>query len=269
MPLPIPRVHAVELNDQPWVPAVLRDTIVETLSRTLRWGKILEGLVDPFQRFLDLAGASEVLDLGSGAGGPAAILSDALAARGRSVRFHLTDLFPRPELWEDLRATRPNALSIVHEPVDATNIPAHLSRGRARVILNVLHHFPPNLARAVLRSAVDDRAALFVAEGFERKPYQFLPFAPVGIPALALSPFLSRDRRVARACLTWLTPIALLASTWDGVVSTLRVYTEAELREMVGDAPAYTFTYGRYRYAFGGEGYYFYGVPRTGGQAAA
>jgi hypothetical protein len=263
--LPLPRVQAFEFNDQPWVPAVLRDTIVEALSRTLRWGKIIEALVDPFERFLERTGTSEVLDLGSGAGGPASILASSLARRGRSVRFLLSDLFPRPDAWAELRRAQPEHIDFVTEPLDATSIPPEHARGRARVILNVLHHFPPELARAVLRAAVEDGAPIFIAEGFERTPVGFLPFAPLGLPALALSPILSSDRRVSRALLTWASPIALGASIWDGFVSTLRVYTEAELREMVAGAAGaeeYEWRYERFVFPFGGRGYAFSGVKR-------
>lgn len=266
-PVPLPRVQSFELNDQDWVPAVLRDTIVEALSRTLRWGRILDNLADPFACFLRATGSTEVLDIGSGAGGPASILADLLAARGCDVRFLLSDLYPRAEVWERLRSKQPTRLDFVSEPVDATAIPEHVSEGRARAILNVLHHLPPELASSVIRSAIRDRAPLFIAEGFERTPLGFLPFAPAGVAALALSPILSPDRRLERALLTWATPVGIAASIWDGFVSTMRVYTEEELREMTrgeDGSDAYTWSYGTYAFPFGGRGYYFMGWPVSG-----
>lgn len=262
--MPLPRVQSFEFNDLPWVPAVLRDTIVESLSRALRWGKILDGLVDPFERFLDHADAREVLDLGSGAGGPASILAAALSGRGRDVQFLLTDLFPRPEVWQRLRSAQPAHLAFVPEPVDATAIAPEVSRGRARAILNVLHHLPPELAASVIACAVRDRAPLFIAEGFERNPLRFLPFAFSGLPALVVSPLAAPDRRLSRIALAWLTPVALAVSIWDGLISTLRVYTEAELRQMAVAAPGgedYTWEYGTYGFPMGGRGYYFMGWP--------
>lgn len=261
--MPLPRVQSFELNDQPWVPSVLRDTIVETLSRTLRWGRVLEGLADPFCQFLDRAGTSEVLDVGSGAGGPASILAERLHARGRDVRFLLSDLFPRVDVWRRLQHEQPHNITFVAEPVDATAIPASLSDGRARALLNVLHHLPPDLAASVIKSAIRARAPLFIAEGFERNPLGFLPFAATGIPALLVSPVFGADRRAQRALLAWASPIALLASAWDGFVSTMRVYTEEELREMTRGEEAsddYTWSYGVYSFPFGGRGYYFMGT---------
>jgi hypothetical protein len=259
--MPLPRIQAFEFNDKAWAPAVLRDTIVESLSRTLSWGKILSGLTAPLASFLEEAGTNEILDIGSGAGAPAAILARALTAAGRPTRFTLTDLYPRVPVWEKLVQEQPDAICYVASSVDATAIDTQLSRGKARAIINVLHHLPPELAGSVLRDAVHSRAPIFVAEGFERNPLRFAAFAPFGLPALALSPLLSRDRRLSRAFLTWATPTALLCSVWDGLVSTLRVYSEAELRSMVGDDSGYRWQYGNFTWVPFGRGYYFYGVP--------
>lgn len=257
----LPRVHLFEFNDQEWAPVALRDTIVESLTRTLLWGHILDGLLDPLLAFLDEAGTRHVLDLGSGAGGPAHALATAAAKRGSSLDLLLTDLFPRPATWQKLKVAHPGLVDFVAEPVDATRIPEALSRGRARVIVNTFHHLPEDLARAVIADAKKSRAPFFMAEGFERNPLRFAAFAPAGLPALLVSPLFAHDRRLARAALVWASPLALLASIWDGLVSTMRVYTEEELREMAGDDPSYRWTYGTYDFAPWGRGYYFCGVP--------
>ncbi len=258
------RRHLFEWNDTDWAPAALRETIVEALSRTLAWGRILRGAVGPFHAFLDATRATEVLDLCSGAGGPALILAEELSRAGVTPpRFVMTDLHPHPEAWTRLRAGHPDVLDFVAEPVDATNIPAGLGEGRARVIINALHHFRPELAAAIVRGACADGPGVFIAEGFERNPLRFAPFAAAGIPALLVNPLLSERHRLAKVFLTWLTPAALAASVWDGLVSTLRVYTEAELREMVAPlGPTFRWEYGTWEFPAFGRGYYFYGVAR-------
>jgi hypothetical protein len=90
------------------MPAAVRDTVVESLTRTLAWGRMLRNLVGPFQEFLDAAGVDQVLDLGSGAAGPATLLADEIRrAGGRPPQFLLTDLHPRVELWEEARRQHP------------------------------------------------------------------------------------------------------------------------------------------------------------------
>lgn len=259
------RAQLFEWNDLPWIPAALRDSIVEALSRTLAWGHMMGGLVEPFGEFLTRAGTREVLDLCAGAGAPAAILASEFRRSGRPVpRFVLTDLFPRLPAWERLRAADAEAIGVHESPVDATAIPAALAEGRARVVINALHHFPPALARGIFADAIAQRAPIFVSEAFDRNPLRFLAFAPVGIPAMLANPLLSPERRLQKALLTWLTPAVLMACAWDGVVSTLRIYRESDLREMVASAGGerYDWTWGTYRYPPQGIGHFFHGVPR-------
>lgn len=256
-------MHLFEWNDAAWAPAPLREIIIESLSRTLRWGSMLRGLVEPFRAFLAASEATEVIELCAGAAGPSEILvSELLRAGGIPPRFVLTDLLPQPDAWEAARARHPSVISFERAPVDATTIPPALADGRARVMINAFHHFPPDLARAILADAVRSSSGIFLSEAFERNPLGFLPMVPAGALALAANPLLTRRSRAAKAILTWMTPIAAAASVWDGVVSTLRVYSEAELRDMVAPlGGAFQWEYGTYRYPFWGEGYYFFGAP--------
>jgi len=267
----LPRVQLFEFNDRDWVPATLRDTIVETLSRSLDWGGFLRPLVPVLDRFLSDAGTNDVLDLCAGAGGPAAILTREAERLGFTPpQFLLTDLFPRVPLWTRAKEQHPTNIDFIADSVDATRIPPSLSQGRARVIINAFHHFPPVLARAILRDAVDNRAPIFISESFERDPRGAFPLIPVGIPSLLATPLFSPRDRLVKAAWTWLTPIGLVAGAWDAIISTLRVYSEQDLRELVPPfGHDYRWTYGTYAYPWGGRGCYFQGIPRTCEQSAA
>jgi polyphosphate kinase 2 len=241
----------------------LRDTIVETLSRSLDWGGFLRPLAPVIDDFLSASGTREVLDLCAGAGGPAIILSDEAERLGLSPpRFLMTDLFPRVPIWTEARQQHPQSIDFVAEPVDATCITPSLSEGRARIIVNAFHHFRPDLASAILRDAVDKQAPIFISESFERNPTGALPLIPIGIPSLLATPLLSPGDRLAKAAWTWLTPIGLAAGAWDAIISTLRVYSEGDLRDLVAPfGRGYQWTYGTYDYPFGGRGCYFHGLP--------
>lgn len=258
----IARFQLFEFNDLHALPASLRDSIVELLGRTLRWGRVFDRLVGPFETFLANAGTREVLDIASGSGEPASILIAAIRKDGRMPpHFCLTDLHPRVEAWEAVRASAPDDIDFVREPVDATSVPDPLAHGRARVVLNALHHLPPKLAQQVLLDGIRRGHGIFIAEGFERNPLGFLPMWVPGGAALLVNPLLTKKSRLQKVALTWLTPAVVLAGLWDGFVSTLRVYTEAELREMVAPVASSTnWTYGTFDYPFGGRGYFFYGT---------
>lgn len=260
-----PRLQLFEFNDAAWAPAALRDTIVEALSRALDWGQVLRGLAPPFEQFMAASGAREILDLGAGAGGPARILVGEIRRAGHAPpRFVLTDLHPQRPAWEQARAAFPENIDFEPEPVDATRIPEPLGRGRARMIINALHHFPHAVAQGVFADAVRCGAPIFVSEAFERTPMGFVSMWPAGLPALLSTPlFTSRDRWL-KAWLVWATPVVVGASLWDGFVSTLRVWSQAELEAMVAPfGDAYDWRYGTYAFPMGGKGYYFHGVPRS------
>lgn len=264
---PWPRLQLFEFNDESWVPESLRDTIVEALSRSLAWGGFLRPLAPVLDAFLSASGTQEVLDLCAGAGGPALILSREGERLGLDPpRFLMTDLYPRVSAWTQAKQQRPSNIDFVADSVDATRISAGLSEGRARTIFNAFHHFPPELAGAILRDAVRSEAPIFVSECFERDPRGAFPLIPIGIPSLYATPLFSPRDRSAKALWTWLTPIGLATGGWDAIVSTLRVYTESELRALVAPfGESYEWTYGTYDYPFGGRGCYFHGRPRRRG----
>jgi len=75
------------------------------------------------------------------------------------------------------------------------------------------------MAGAILRDAARSSCGVFVVEGFERGPLGFAPFSLAGLPALLANPILAPRHKIAKAAMTWLSPIALGASIWDGLVS--------------------------------------------------
>ena len=261
----LPRIHAFEINDHPSAPDALKETIIEALSRTLDWGKMLDRLVPEIERFWTTAGVNELPDLGAGAGGPARVIARILRRRvtPADIKLVLTDLQPREQAWRELEREFPDYIDYIAEPVDATAMPEELASGRGRLAINVVHHFPPEIASAVLADAVRARAPIFISEGFERNPLQFVNFALYGLPSLFLNPLLTSNPSWKKTLLTYGAPgVVLGASIWDGLVSSMRVYTEAELRAMVADLPGdYHWVYGNFTYAPAGKGYYFYGIP--------
>lgn len=259
-----PRIEAFEFNDAAWAPAPLRDLLVESLSRHLAWSGVLAGLAHPFERFLNAVGTREVLDLCSGAGEPARILVEELARAGaQPPRFLLTDLNPQRAAWARLKAGATGTIDFVEASVDATRIPAALGRGRARVMINAFHHFPPAIAREVVADAVRGSDGIFLAEVLQRRVTSFATFAALGPAALLATPVLTAHNRLVKGLLAWATPAALATAVWDGVVSSLRVYTEPELRAFVQPwGTAFRWHYGTFAYWPGGRGSFFYGVRR-------
>ena len=117
-----------------------------------------------------------------------------------------------------------------------SNLAAHGQPVEWRTLFEGFHHFRPAQAQAILQDAVDNRAAIGVFEAILPPPW--------GPLVLALSPLMTIlgmilttpfivPRSLVRFLWTYLIPIVPLTTSWDGVVSFLRVYSATELRELV------------------------------------
>lgn len=229
------RMQLVELEDLPWFPNILRDGGTAYLEFAVRVSGHAKVLVPPLERALKKTGASHLVDLCSGGGGPVRIVSDELAARGHAVTVELTDRYPNPAAFA--HATEGSQGRVVGRttPVDATAVPDDVKG--FRTIFNAFHHFPPDLARAILADAVAKRQPIGVFEVVGREPAMLLGllFAPLMV---TLSLPMWRPFRWPWIVWTWIFPVMQPFVLWDGLVSWLRIYSAEELRELVKDIDA-------------------------------
>lgn len=237
------RMQLVELEDLPWFPATLRDGGTAFLAFAERMSGHGRMLVGPLERALDATGHTHLVDLCSGGGGPAAVMADELAKRGRRVQVTLTDLYPNPAAFAYAAAGSGGAVSGRESPVDALNVPSDL-RG-FRTIFNAFHHFPPDAARAVLAHAVAQRQPIGVFEVVSREVPMLLGLLMSPITVTLSLPFW-RPFRGSWLLWGWLLPVLQLFVLWDGVVSWLRIYSVEELRALVAeiDAPDWVWDIG-------------------------
>lgn len=262
------RVHFVELEDLPWVPAAVRDGGTDLLDTFFDLVKFYKPLVDVLADAIDRSGGKQVIDLCSGGGGGALFMAKALAARGRTdVRFLLTDRHPNEATGARIRAL-PN-VEVHGHPVDAMNVPAELKG--LRTMFGALHHFTPDAVSELLRDAVARRAPIaffdVAANPMIRRgasvlvPLLMVPNALM----LFLLPFalvpIVRPLRASRWLLTYVLPLVPILFAWDGTVSALRAYSPEELLEIaraVPGADAYEWASEK-----GGMGLYLTGRPRA------
>ena len=226
------RRHLVELEDLPWWPRVFRDAATDYLVAALRHAKTYAGLAPRLAAAVKRSGATQITDLCSGGGGPWPDLLPALRASGVDVPVCLTDKYPNAAAFRRVAATTPG-VRFEAEPVSATEVPDRLAG--FRTVFTAFHHFRPCDARAILAAAVRDRQGIFVAEATLRRPAALAVQALVPVAVLVLTPAI-RPFRWSRLFWTYLVPVLPLAILFDGVVSTLRVYTPDEMLAMGRDA---------------------------------
>jgi hypothetical protein len=238
------RIHLFEFNDQPWFPQVFRRMQTDYLQFATTLGAGHKNLAPLFQRALQHAGTTEILDLCSGGTGPWLRLQKHLEKAGLPVSIQLSDKYPNPEAVQKWGRASRQDIEYLAEPVDALHVPTHLKG--MRTLFEGFHHFKPEQARSILQDAVEQRAAIGIFEA------SLMP--PMGLLLLLISPFVTfltyilatpfiKPRAWWRFLWTYLVPIVPLATCWDGVISLLRVYSVQELQALADSLPGNDYTW--------------------------
>jgi len=228
------RFHLFELEDQPWFPVVVRDLATDYLQFIQTRFRLDRAMMPIIRRVLEQSGATRIVDLCSGGSGPLLLLVKDLAAAGVPVCATLTDLFPNAAAFAEIARASDGLITYEAQPVDARDVPARLSG--LRTIFNGFHHLRPADARAVLHAAAAVRQPIAILEVSERS-LRTLPVVLTPLFVWLLTPFM-RPFLWRRLLWTYPLPLVPLTCLWDGMVSQLRAYTPAELRQLCeGSAP--------------------------------
>jgi len=228
------RFHLFELEDQPWFPATIRDLATDYLQFIQTRFRLDRAMAPLIRRALQESGATRIIDLCSGGSGPLLLLVQDLAAAGVPVRATLTDLFPNAPAFEQIASASGGLIDFESEPVDARAVPAGLTG--LRTIFNGFHHLKPDDATAVLHAAAAAGQPIAIFEVSERS-LRTLPVLLTPLFVWLVTPWM-RPMTWRRLLWTYPLPLVPLTCLWDGIVSQLRAYTPAELRQMcVGTRP--------------------------------
>lgn len=233
------RVHAPELEDEAWFPRPLRDSLTAFLQVSSEKLHIFADALPVLREVVARAGATRIIDMGSGGGGP--LLSILASLPG--VDAVLTDLYPNVDAFTRAEQRLPGRIVGHRESIDATNVPHELVG--VRTVFNALHHFRPPLAKQILEDAARKMQPICVFEVVERHPLAFAVIAGVPLAVLAFTPFTKPS--ALRLALTYAIPIIPLATGWDGFASCLRAYSVTELQALADDVKVdgYSFRVGQ------------------------
>ncbi|HVD93881.1 MAG TPA: class I SAM-dependent methyltransferase [Vicinamibacterales bacterium] len=254
------RFHLFELEDQPWFPATIRDLATEYLNFVETTLELHVPVAPLLSETLKEAGTTKIVDLCAGAAGPLPILVETLAARGIPVTATLTDLYPNLRAFERTKLRSKGRIDFFRDPVDARALPRSLPG--LRTLFNSFHHFRPEDALAVLRSAANDRQPIAIFEVSERTPLMILGILLVPLFVWLMTPFI-HPFRWRRLFWTYLVPMVPLTCLWDGIVSQLRAYTVPELTRMGEEAGSMRWRIGQAPLPIGrGRLTYMIGIPQ-------
>jgi hypothetical protein len=225
-------LHLFEFMDHAWTPAILRKTLLDVLDFCncdfRPWYRLL---ADDLLRTALAEGAECVAEPGAGA---APILRElALLIRStppgpaHNLQLIPSDLYPVPDVWRSLQREFPN-IRPIYEPVDMfgkQNWPPRT----LLLLAAALHHIPRNRRIQLLQNLLETADCVVVHEPVRRTAVSMLLTSFCWFPAL-LTPAarIRRSGSLRRILLCWLIPVVPLMFVWDGLVSCLRQWTDAE-----------------------------------------
>lgn len=227
----MPRLHLLELHEQPWCPSAIRDGATDCLRFIATVGGQYKHVAPLLQEALIATDATRIVDLCSGGGGPWLALGRTLLTNaGQPVPILLTDLFPHARAGQRHKLTPGATIRFCPTAVDATQPPAELTG--LRTLFTAFHHFTPAQAQSILQSAVNTGQGIAIFEQTARTPLGLLVMYL--LPWLALvSALVVRPWRLSRCFWTFVIPAIPLMLWFDGIVSCLRTYSAAELQALV------------------------------------
>ena len=238
------RLHLFELEDQAWFPRVIRDAGTAYLRKAIEISGQAERLAPLLAGALARNDSKHLVDLCSGGAGPVPAIVEILAREGIEVTAELTDLYPNVGGLDHASEGGNGRICWRAEAVDATALPKD-ARG-TRTLFSALHHFRPKVARAILVDAMRSQQPIAAFEVVSRHPLSLLSIVLSPIAVFLLVPLI-RPFQTSWLLFTYLIPIIPIFVVWDGLVSCVRSYSEAELRELTAglDEAGYTWEIGR------------------------
>jgi len=224
------RLHGIELLDIPRCPRMIRDGALDYLQFIIRTGHAYSPIVGLLAPALRSRNITSVVDVCSGGGGPWPDLRAALVRAGApsDLCVTLTDKYPNVEAFSKNARTDAQVVGRV-EPVDVEN--SRIPLTGLRTSFSSFHHFPPQIARQVLRNLAHGGQGIFIAEVTERSAMTlvFMLLAPllVWLATPRLRPF-----KWSRLFLTYIIPAIPFVVCYDGIVSCFRTYSDRELQAL-------------------------------------
>jgi hypothetical protein len=176
-------------------------------------------IVSVLEKGIKESGTNQIIDLGSGDVGGLIWLNEELKKNNSQLKILLTDYYPNISTFEYYKTS-----------VDARNVPKELIGLRTQFLS--LHHFKPKDAIKILQNTVDANSSIAIFEAQERSISSILAMIFSPLTVLFITPFI-KPFKLGRIIFTYIIPIVPLFVLWDGIVSSLRIYSVEEMRELI------------------------------------
>lgn len=266
------RIQLFEFEDQPWFPAWMRialTRVIRVLMKMMGTTKLSAKLI---KEKMNECEASQIVDLGSGAGGVMIDVFEEMKSEDKNStpNLILTDLYPSREHINYVNQLDYKKLSYKEESVNALSL--ETTPDGLKTMFNAFHHLRPSEAKEMLQAAAKSKSPVLIYEMADNSIplvlwWLFLPISLVivAIMCLFLTPFV-RPLTFKQLIFTYLIPIIPIAYAWDGQASYPRIYTFEDIKELLQEIDQSSYSYEvEYLKNHKGkkQGYYIFGCPKS------
>jgi hypothetical protein len=265
------RKQLFEFEDQAWFPSWARVSMTKLLVLLNSLVGVEEVLAQLLAHLILKTGHKQLVDLGSGAGGPTPKALQILKKydRYKGVKLLLTDLYPDADVVAKFN-TDDNPDVLYHEtPVDASDLT--LAPDGLKIMVNSFHHLNPIKARKVLQSAFENKQSILIYEmGQNNLPFilwvVLLPISMVFMMLMVwvMTPFVKPS--IKQLLFTYLIPLIPIFYAWDGQASIPRIYPLKDVDKLLAGLSSDDYLWenkSMYRKKGKKLGTYIMGIPQT------
>ncbi|MFI5211777.1 MAG: class I SAM-dependent methyltransferase, partial [Ignavibacteria bacterium] len=252
-----------EFEDFPWFPGVLREGQTDYLHFVISNAGIYKPAAAIMKDVLDNSDTNEIIDLCSGGGGGIDLFQKNIEEiTGRKIKITISDKYPNIPAFEKIRKMTSESIDYIKEPVDIKKVPENIKS--IRTIFSAFHHFNPDDAGDILKDAVKNKVSIGIFEGGNKNILYFLGILlTTPVIFFFITPFL-KPFKLSRLFFTYIIPLIPITTTWDGLVSILRMYTPNEMLKMAKEAGGddYIWKAGKAKGRLGNTIMYLTGYPK-------
>ncbi len=229
------RFQLFEFEDFKWFPKIIRDGGTDYLRFMIENFNIYKPAFSIVKKLLKITNNKIIIDLCSGGGGACIKMEEAINNLSTGeYQITLTDKFPNIPAFNYIKSVSKGNIDFIERSIDAASVPTDLKG--LRTFFSAFHHFSPEKAMQILKNASANKQPIAIFEGGERSIIDILGII-ISTPVLffIFTPFI-RPLKFSRFIFTYLLPLIPLFTTWDGVVSMLRMYKPEELLALARSA---------------------------------
>ena len=214
----------IELEDTSWFPNILRDQQLGYIGWLVQFIDLYRPIRKLLATWITASRSSTVFDLCSGSGEPMVSISKSFSS---GTDISLSDKFPPEDI------SRFRSMNYIHLSVDVLSL--EVEPNRYYTMFNAFHHFDDSEQTDIVDRLSRAHAPFCFVEILQPSFFTLIKVIFINtIGQLILAPFV-RPFSWKRLLLTYIIPINLITTTYDGIISVLKSKNKSQYQTLLSN----------------------------------